>query len=41
MLSGGAIIATGSETGIFGSERLLDYSATKGAIHASTRSLAQ
>jgi NAD(P)-dependent dehydrogenase (short-subunit alcohol dehydrogenase family) len=41
MPSGGAIIATGSETGIFGSERLLDYSATKGAIHALTRSLAQ
>lgn len=38
---GSAIIATGSETGIFGSERLLDYSATKGAIHALTRSLAQ
>jgi NAD(P)-dependent dehydrogenase (short-subunit alcohol dehydrogenase family) len=41
MSSGGAIIATGSETGIFGSERLPDYSATKGAIHALTRSLAQ
>jgi NAD(P)-dependent dehydrogenase (short-subunit alcohol dehydrogenase family) len=41
MRSGGAIIATGSETGIFGSERLPDYSATKGAIHALTRSLAQ
>jgi NAD(P)-dependent dehydrogenase (short-subunit alcohol dehydrogenase family) len=38
---GSAIIATGSETGIYGSERLLDYSATKGAIHALTRSLAQ
>jgi NAD(P)-dependent dehydrogenase (short-subunit alcohol dehydrogenase family) len=41
MPAGGAIIATGSETGIFGSERLVDYSATKGAIHALTRSLAQ
>jgi NAD(P)-dependent dehydrogenase (short-subunit alcohol dehydrogenase family) len=41
MRSGSAIIATGSETGIFGSERLPDYSATKGAIHALTRSLAQ
>jgi NAD(P)-dependent dehydrogenase (short-subunit alcohol dehydrogenase family) len=41
MAPGSAIIATGSETGIFGSERLLDYSATKGAIHALTRSLSQ
>ena len=37
---GSAIINTGSETGIFGSEQLLDYSTTKGAIHAFTRSLA-
>ena len=37
---GGAIINTGSETGIFGSGGLLDYSATKGAIHAFTKSLA-
>ncbi len=37
---GGVIINTGSETGIFGSEELLDYSTTKGAIHAFTRSLA-
>lgn len=41
MAPGSAIIATGSETGIFGSGRLLDYSATKGAIHALTRSLSQ
>jgi NAD(P)-dependent dehydrogenase (short-subunit alcohol dehydrogenase family) len=41
MPAGSAIIATGSETGIFGSERLPDYSATQGAIHALTRSLAQ
>jgi NAD(P)-dependent dehydrogenase (short-subunit alcohol dehydrogenase family) len=41
MPPGSAIIATGSETGIFGSDRLLDYSATKGAIHALTRSLSQ
>lgn len=41
MPAGSAIIATGSETGIFGSERLPDYSATKGAVHALTRSLAQ
>lgn len=38
---GSAIIATGSETGLFGSPSLTDYSATKGAIHALTRSLAQ
>jgi NAD(P)-dependent dehydrogenase (short-subunit alcohol dehydrogenase family) len=37
---GGSIINTGSETGIFGSKKLLDYSATKGAIHAFTKSLA-
>jgi len=36
-----AIINTGSETGLEGSQRLLDYSATKGAIHAFTKSLAQ
>jgi hypothetical protein len=30
----------GSETGLFGSKHLLDYSATKGAIHAFTKSLA-
>jgi len=38
---GSAIINTGSETGFFGAEQLLDYSATKGAIHAFTRSLAK
>ena len=38
---GGAIINTGSVTGLEGSARLLDYSATKGAIHAFTKSLAQ
>jgi NAD(P)-dependent dehydrogenase (short-subunit alcohol dehydrogenase family) len=37
---GSAIINTGSETGLFGNKQLLDYSATKGAIHAFTRSLA-
>jgi NAD(P)-dependent dehydrogenase (short-subunit alcohol dehydrogenase family) len=37
---GAAIINTGSETGLFGSEALLDYSATKGAIHAFTMALA-
>ncbi len=38
---GGAIINTGSITGLEGSKQLLDYSATKGAIHAFTKSLAQ
>jgi NAD(P)-dependent dehydrogenase (short-subunit alcohol dehydrogenase family) len=38
---GSAIIQTGSITGLEGSGRLLDYSATKGAIHALTKSLAQ
>jgi NAD(P)-dependent dehydrogenase (short-subunit alcohol dehydrogenase family) len=38
---GGSIINTGSITGLEGSARLLDYSATKGAIHAFTKSLAQ
>jgi len=37
---GACIINTGSETGLFGSKALLDYSATKGAIHAFTLSLA-
>ncbi|MBT2745930.1 MULTISPECIES: SDR family oxidoreductase [unclassified Lysobacter] len=37
---GASIINTGSETGLFGSKELLDYSATKGAIHAFTRALA-
>ncbi|MVW73236.1 SDR family oxidoreductase [Bordetella sp. 15P40C-2] len=37
---GGCIINTGSVTGLRGSPQLLDYSSTKGAIHAFTRSLA-
>nr|WP_243042408.1 SDR family oxidoreductase [Dyella sedimenti] len=37
---GGSIINTGSETGFLGSAKLLDYAATKGAIHAFTQSLA-
>ena len=37
---GGCIVNSGSETGLFGSKQLLDYSATKGAIHAFTKSLA-
>jgi NAD(P)-dependent dehydrogenase (short-subunit alcohol dehydrogenase family) len=36
-----AIINTGSITGLEGSEGLLDYSATKGAIHAFTKTLAK
>jgi NAD(P)-dependent dehydrogenase (short-subunit alcohol dehydrogenase family) len=38
---GSAIINTGSITGLEGSKHLLDYSATKGAINAFTKSLAQ
>ncbi len=38
---GSTIINTGSITGLDGSGALLDYSATKGAIHAFTKSLAQ
>ena len=37
---GSCIINTGSVTGLEGSKMLLDYSATKGAIHAFTMSLA-
>ena len=37
---GAAIINTGSVTGLKGSAKLLDYSATKGAIHAFTMALA-
>jgi NAD(P)-dependent dehydrogenase (short-subunit alcohol dehydrogenase family) len=39
--AGSSIINTGSITGLEGSKALLDYSATKGAIHAFTKSLAQ
>jgi NAD(P)-dependent dehydrogenase (short-subunit alcohol dehydrogenase family) len=38
---GSAIINTGSVTGLFGSKKLLDYSMTKGGIHAFTRSLSE
>jgi NAD(P)-dependent dehydrogenase (short-subunit alcohol dehydrogenase family) len=38
---GGAIVNCGSVTGLEGSGQLLDYSATKGAINAFTKSLAQ
>jgi NAD(P)-dependent dehydrogenase (short-subunit alcohol dehydrogenase family) len=41
MNPGSAIINTGSITGLEGNKELLDYSATKGAIHAFTKSLAQ
>ncbi len=37
---GSAIINTGSVTGIDGSKELVDYSMTKGGIHAFTRALA-
>ena len=37
---GAAIVATSSITGIFGSKQLPDYSATKGAINAFTKTLA-
>jgi NAD(P)-dependent dehydrogenase (short-subunit alcohol dehydrogenase family) len=38
---GAAIINCGSITGLEGNRHLLDYSSTKGAIHAFTKSLAQ
>jgi NAD(P)-dependent dehydrogenase (short-subunit alcohol dehydrogenase family) len=38
---GSSIINTGSVVGLRGSPQLLDYSTTKGAIHAFTKSLAQ
>lgn len=38
---GSAILNTGSITGLEGSPGLIDYSATKGAIHAFTKALAQ
>jgi NAD(P)-dependent dehydrogenase (short-subunit alcohol dehydrogenase family) len=41
MRRGSTIINTGSITGLEGSKDLLDYSSTKGAIHAFTKSLAQ
>ena len=40
MEPGSAIVNTGSVTGLEGSKALLDYSMTKGGIHAFTRSLA-
>jgi NAD(P)-dependent dehydrogenase (short-subunit alcohol dehydrogenase family) len=40
MKPGSAIVNTGSITGIDGSKELVDYSMTKGGIHAFTRALA-
>ncbi len=40
MKPGSAIVNTGSVTGIDGSKELVDYSMTKGGIHAFTRALA-
>ncbi len=40
MKRGSAIVNTGSVTGLLGNSDLLDYSMTKGGIHAFTRSLA-
>jgi NAD(P)-dependent dehydrogenase (short-subunit alcohol dehydrogenase family) len=37
---GGVIINCGSITGLEGNKTLIDYAATKGAIHAFTKSLA-
>jgi NAD(P)-dependent dehydrogenase (short-subunit alcohol dehydrogenase family) len=37
--NGSAIINTGSVTGLEGSKELLDYSMTKGGIHAFTKAL--
>jgi NAD(P)-dependent dehydrogenase (short-subunit alcohol dehydrogenase family) len=38
---GGVIVNCGSITGLEGNKELIDYSSTKGAIHAFTKSLAQ
>jgi len=40
MKEGSAIVMTGSVTGLLGNKALLDYSLTKGGIHAFARSLA-
>ncbi len=40
MKPGSAIVMNGSVTGLMGSGQLLDYSMTKGGVHAFTRSLA-
>jgi NAD(P)-dependent dehydrogenase (short-subunit alcohol dehydrogenase family) len=41
MQPGSSVVNTGSVTGLEGERTLLDYSATKGAIHAFTKTLAQ
>ncbi|RQP08351.1 MAG: SDR family oxidoreductase [Chryseobacterium sp.] len=41
MKEGSSIINTSSVTGLFGSEKLLDYSLTKGGINAFTKALAK
>jgi NAD(P)-dependent dehydrogenase (short-subunit alcohol dehydrogenase family) len=40
MQAGASIVNCGSVTGLFGSPQLIDYSATKGAVHAFTKALA-
>ena len=40
MREGASIINCGSVTGLFGSPQLIDYSASKGAVHAFTKALA-
>ena len=40
MQSGATILNTGSVTGLLGNKDLIDYSMTKGGVHAFTRSLA-
>ncbi|TYT26354.1 SDR family oxidoreductase [Luteimonas viscosa] len=40
MEQGASIINCGSVTGLFGSPKLIDYSTTKGAVHAFTKALA-
>ena len=39
MEQGASIVNCGSVTGLFGSPKLIDYSATKGAVHAFTKAL--
>ena len=41
MKAGGSIVNSGSVTGLEGASNLLDYSSTKGAIHAFTKALAR
>ena len=40
MRAGASIVNCGSVTGLFGSPKLIDYSTTKGAVHAFTKALA-